>query len=161
MSYEVRLASHRGKPLALGNLRLIFEPLLGAGVIEPQTLKGPKEVYEFMRPIAAQETVENFWALHVNCSHELLGGAPERITRGTLNSSLSHPREIFRGAIVAGTAAIILVHNHPSGDPTPSSDDRLVTEGLVNASKVLEIPIYDHLILGRERYVSFAECGLL
>jgi len=83
------------------------------------------------------------------------------VTRGLLNSSLVHPREVFREAIAERAAAIILVHNHPSGDPTPSPDDRVVTEQLVQAGKVLDIPVQDHVIIGRGRYISFAEAGLL
>ena len=64
-------------------------------------------------------------------------------------------------AIAERAAAIILVHNHPSGDPTPSPDDRVVTEQLVQAGKVLDIPVQDHVIIGRGRYISFAEAGLL
>lgn len=72
-----------------------------------------------------------------------------------------HPREVFCAAIVAGAAAVILSHNHPSGDPTPSADDRAVTDQLVAAGRLLDIPVHDHVILGRGRYVSFAEAGLL
>ena len=68
---------------------------------------------------------------------------------------------VFREAIAERAAAIILVHNHPSGDPTPSPDDRVVTEQLVQAGKVLDIPVQDHVIIGRGRYISFAEAGLL
>jgi len=63
--------------------------------------------------------------------------------------------------IAERAAAVILVHNHPSGDPTPSADDRLVTEQLVAAGKLLDIPVHDHIIIGRGRYTSFAEAGLL
>ena len=83
------------------------------------------------------------------------------VTRGLLNSSLVHPREVFREAIAENAAAIILVHNHPSGDPTPSPDDRITTEQLVQAGRVLDIPVQDHIIIGRGRYLSFAEAGLL
>jgi DNA repair protein RadC len=83
------------------------------------------------------------------------------VTRGTLTSSLVHPREVFRAAILAGAAGIILVHNHPSGDPTPSADDRAVTRQMVDAGRLLGVPVYDHVILAGERYVSFAEASLL
>jgi DNA repair protein RadC len=83
------------------------------------------------------------------------------VTRGILNSSLVHPREVFRLAIAFGAAGIIVAHNHPSGDPTPSADDRAITRQLVDAGRLLDIPVYDHLVLGAERYVSFAEAGLL
>src|SRR3989449_10547191 len=83
------------------------------------------------------------------------------ITRGILNSSLVHPREVFRGAIAEAAAGIIVVHNHPSGDPTPSADDRAVTRQLVDAGRLLDVPVYDHVIVGGAHYVSFAEAGLL
>jgi DNA repair protein RadC len=68
---------------------------------------------------------------------------------------------VFREAIAERAAAIILVHNHPSGDPTPSPDDRQVTRQLVEAGRLLDIPVHDHVIIGRGRYVSFAESGIL
>ena len=74
---------------------------------------------------------------------------------------LVHPREVFVCAIVARAAAIVLCHNHPSGDPAPSTDDRSVTEQLVAAGKLLDMPVVDHVIIGRGRYTSFAEAGLL
>ena len=86
---------------------------------------------------------------------------PTVITRGILNASLVHPREVFQAAILAGAAAVILVHNHPSGDPTPSADDRVVTDQLVAAGRLLDVPVHDHVIVGRGRYTSFAEAGLL
>ena len=83
------------------------------------------------------------------------------VTRGILNSSLVHPREVFREAIAERAASIIIVHNHPSGDPTPSAEDRDTTIQLVKAGNVLDIPVRDHVIIGRGRYVSFVEAGLL
>src|SRR5207244_5576263 len=83
------------------------------------------------------------------------------LARCILNSSLVHPREVFREAIAERAAAIILVHNHPSGDPTPSADDRVVTDQLVAGGRLLDIPVHDHVIIGRGRYISFAEAGLL
>jgi len=87
--------------------------------------------------------------------------APEAVTRGILTSSLVHPREVFLNAIAARAAAVVLCHNHPSGDPTPSTDDRAVTSQLVAAGRLLDIPVVDHVIIGRGRYTSFAEAGLL
>src|SRR5439155_386824 len=76
------------------------------------------------------------------------------ITRGILNSSLVHPREVFRAAIAEAAAGIIVVHNHPSGDPTPSADDRAVTRQLVDAGRLLDLPVHDHVIVGGDRYMS-------
>jgi DNA repair protein RadC len=68
---------------------------------------------------------------------------------------------VFREAIAERAAAVVLVHNHPSGDPTPSAEDRAVTQQLVAAGRLLDIPVHDHVIIGRGRYMSFAESGLL
>jgi len=121
----------------------------------------PRDVFERMTPYAERETAEVFWVLPLNAKHRLIANAPEAVTRGILNSSLVHPREVFLCAIVARAAAIVLCHNHPSGDPTPSSNDRCVTEQLVAAGKLLDIPVVDHVIIGQGRYISFAEAGLL
>jgi DNA repair protein RadC len=72
-----------------------------------------------------------------------------------------HPREVFRLAIHAKACAVIAFHNHPSGDPTPSEDDRKITAQLVAAGRVLDLPLADHVIIGRGRYMSFVESGLL
>ncbi|HLS47205.1 MAG TPA: DNA repair protein RadC [Gemmatimonadales bacterium] len=83
------------------------------------------------------------------------------VTRGLLNSSLVHPREVFRPAIAEAAAGIIVVHNHPSGDPTPSAEDRAVTRQLVAAGQLLDLPIYDHVIIAGDRFTSFASAGML
>ncbi|MGI8498570.1 MAG: JAB domain-containing protein [Gemmatimonadaceae bacterium] len=124
-------------------------------------IRSPRDVFAFMAPYAEREIGESFWILPLDSQHRLAGAGPTVITRGILNSSLVHPREVFCAAIVAGAAAVILAHNHPSGDPTPSADDRAVTDQLVAAGRLLDIPVHDHVIVGRGRYVSFAEAGLL
>ncbi|HKV73548.1 MAG TPA: DNA repair protein RadC [Gemmatimonadales bacterium] len=83
------------------------------------------------------------------------------VTRGLLNSSLVHPREVFRAAIAEAAAGIIVVHNHPSGDPSPSPEDRAVTRQLTEAGRLLDVPVYDHVIVGGDRFLSFAAAGLL
>lgn len=126
---------------------------------EGAPVRWPRDVYEIMSQKLEDLPVEEFHVLVLDSQHRL-----ERditVTRGLLNSSLVHPREVFREAIAERAAAIILVHNHPSGDPTPSPDDRMVTEQLSQAGKVLDIPVQDHVIIGRGRYISFAEAGLL
>lgn len=122
-------------------------------------LRAPRDVFHAFAPRLEDSPVEEFHVAVLDAQHRL-----ERdvlVTRGILNSSLVHPREVFREAIAERAAAIILVHNHPSGDPTPSADDRLVTEQLVAAGRLLDIPVHDHVIVGRGRYTSFAEMGLL
>jgi DNA repair protein RadC len=83
------------------------------------------------------------------------------VSRGILNSALAHPREVFRHAIAENAFAVILVHNHPSGDPDPSPEDRLMTTQIVLSGQVLGIPVLDHIIVGRGRFTSFAEDGIL
>ncbi len=122
-------------------------------------LRGPRDVAAVFAPRLQELPVEEFHVAVLDAQHRL-----ERdvlVTRGLLNSSLVHPREVFREAIAERAAAVILVHNHPSGDPTPSKEDRVVTEQMVAAGRLLDIPVHDHVIIGRGRYVSFAEAGLL
>lgn len=122
-------------------------------------LRSPRDVVAAFEMRLRDLPVEEFHVAILDAQHRL-----ERdvlITRGLLNSSLVHPREVFREAIAERAAAVILVHNHPSGDPTPSAEDRAVTEQLVAAGRLLDIPVHDHIIVGRGRYVSFAESGLL
>ena len=119
----------------------------------------PRDVYELYAARLQDLPVEEFHVAVLDAQHRL-----ERdvlVTRGILNSSLVHPREVFREASAERAAAIILVHNHPSGDPAPSADDRAVTDQLVAAGRLLDIPGHDHVIVGRGRYASFAEAGLL
>ncbi len=124
-------------------------------------IRSPRDVFERMAPYAEREAVEVFWLLALDSQHRLIGGEPQAITRGILNSSLVHPREVFCAAIVARAASLIVCHNHPSGDPTPSADDRAVTRQLVDAGRLLDMPVDDHVILGKGAYLSFAEQGLL
>jgi DNA repair protein RadC len=122
-------------------------------------VRGPRDVHEIFAPRLEDLPVEEFHVAILDTQHRLERDVT--VTRGLLNSSLVHPREVFREAIAENAAAIILVHNHPSGDPTPSPDDRVTTEQLVQAGRVLDIPVQDHIIIGRGRYLSFAEAGLL
>ena len=122
-------------------------------------LRAPRDVAAVFAPRLQELPVEEFHVAVLDAQHRL-----ERdvlVTRGLLNSSLVHPREVFREAIAERAAAVILVHNHPSGDPTPSAEDRVVTAQLVAAGRLLDIPVHDHIIIGRGRYLSFAEAGLL
>jgi len=126
---------------------------------EGAPVRSPRDVYAAFASRLEDLPVEEFHVAVLDSQHRL-----ERditVTRGILNSSLVHPREVFREAIAERAAAIVLVHNHPSGDPTPSTDDRAVTEQLVAAGRLLDIPVHDHVIIGRGRYMSFAEAGLL
>jgi DNA repair protein RadC len=122
-------------------------------------MRGPDDVFRFYGPRLGGLGVEEFHVAVLDAQHRL-----ERdllISRGILDGSLVHPREVFREAIAERAAAVILVHNHPSGDPTPSAEDQAVTRQLVAAGRLLDIPVHDHLVIGRGRYVSLAQEGRL
>jgi len=126
---------------------------------ERTRIRSPADVYRWFAPRLADLVAEEFHVLALDSQSGILRDL--LVTRGILNSSLVHPREVFRGAIAEAAAGIIVVHNHPSGDPAPSADDRAVTRQLVEAGKVLDLPVYDHVIVGSRGYLSFAEAGLL
>lgn len=129
----------------------------GAG--DRPRIRGPRDVYELCAPALLDAKQEEFRVLLLNAQHAVLRELV--VTRGTLDASVVHPREVFRAAITESAAAIILVHNHPSGDPTPSREDRDVTDQLVAAGQLIGIPVLDHVVVGDGRYVSFVEAGLL
>ena len=122
-------------------------------------IRSPRDIYRMYAPRLEDLPVEEFHVAVLDVHHRLERDVT--VTRGLLDSSLVHPREVYRQAIAENAAAVILVHNHPSGDPTPSPDDRTATEQMVQAGKLLGIPVQDHVIIGRGRFVSFAEAGLL
>ena len=102
---------------------------------------------------------ESFIGLYLNSRNQII--KEENISIGTLNASLLHPREVFAPAISDGAASIILVHNHPSGDPKPSDADKKMTKKIVEAGKLMNIEIFDHVIIGGDSYFSFADKNLI
>ena len=126
-------------------------------------LDNPATVVSYMRESNRLRNVEAFQVLLLNTRKKLI--RPEEISEGTLDTLLVHPREVFRAAIGANAAAIVLVHNHPSGDPTPSEADIKVTRDLIRAGQLLKIEVVDHVIIGHataERakdYSSLRELG--
>lgn len=83
------------------------------------------------------------------------------VSIGSLNETVAHPREVFRAAVIAAAYAVIVMHNHPSGDPTPSQADQQITRVFADAGRILKIHVTDHIIVGHGRYSSFREAGLL
>jgi DNA repair protein RadC len=130
---------------------------------EGPTLDNPDNVASLLREENRQYQVEQFTVLLLNTRRKLI--SVEKISQGTLDTILVHPREVFKSAISASASAVVLAHNHPSGDPTPSEADIKVTRDLIRAGQVLKIEVLDHVILGRpshERakdYVSLRELG--
>jgi DNA repair protein RadC len=122
-------------------------------------IREPDDVASLFRNRLRDLQVEEFHLLALDSQSQVLREV--LVTRGLLNSSLVHPREVFRAAIAEAAAGIIVVHNHPSGDPTPSAEDRAVTQQLAAAGRLLDLPLYDHVIIAGDRFVSFACAGLL
>ncbi|MBK7595845.1 MAG: DNA repair protein RadC [Gemmatimonadetes bacterium] len=122
-------------------------------------IREPADVARFVGDRLRDLPVEEFHLLALDTRSRVLRDV--LVTRGLLDSSLVHPREVFRAAIAEAAAGIILVHNHPSGDPTPSPEDRAVTRQLVAAGQLLDLPVYDHVIIAGDRFTSFATAGLL
>lgn len=118
-------------------------------------IRGPADVFRRLGPRLRDIRQEEFHALLLNTRHHVLREV--LVTRGILDASLVHPREVFRIAVSEGAAGVILVHNHPSGDPTPSPEDRAVTRQLGAAGRAIGIPVLDHVVVGRGRYVSLAD----
>jgi DNA repair protein RadC len=124
-----------------------------------ERVRGPKDVFDRMEPRLRDLPQEEFHALLLSARHSVI--AEVFITRGILDASLIHPREVFRPAITQSAAAIILVHNHPSGDPTPSAEDRAVTKQLSAVGRTVGISIVDHVVIGDGRFTSLADDGSL
>ncbi len=123
------------------------------------SLSSPQEVADFLMEEMRYYHKEYFKIVLLNTKNQII--SLEDISVGSLNSSIVHPREIFNIPIKKSAAAIILVHNHPSGDPHPSQEDLDVTTRLVDAGKLLGINVLDHIIIGENRFYSFKEKGLL
>ncbi len=119
----------------------------------------PREVAHFLLPQYGASPVERFGVVSLCTKHRLL--RTEIVTTGTLDTSLVHPREVFRAAARNRAAAIVLFHNHPSGDPTPSGDDVALTARLQEAGILMGIEVVDHVVLADTRYCSFKEMGRL
>jgi len=120
-------------------------------------IRSPIDVQRHFRPRLRDLQRESFQVLLLDGRHRLI--AIEEVSLGTLTASLVHPREVFREAIRHAAAAIVLVHNHPSGDPTPSLEDRSVTGRLSSAGRLLGIQVLDHVIVSEGGYFSFQEAG--
>jgi DNA repair protein RadC len=125
---------------------------------EKQVISSPETAYNYLSPILRYEQVEKFVCIFLNTKNKIL--AHEIISIGTLNSTIVHPREVYNRAIAHRASAIIVAHNHPSGDPTPSAADIEMTERLKNAGEIIGIDLLDHVIIGDSSYVSLKEGGL-
>ena len=122
-------------------------------------IRGPDDVVAFVGPKLRKEQREHFLVLLLNARHEVMG--KETVSIGSLNASIVHPREVFKPAITASAASVILVHNHPSGDPEPSEEDLTITKRLVEAGELLGVQVLDHVIVASRGVVSLRSRNLL
>jgi DNA repair protein RadC len=156
----------RVKALQLVTVMELARRVLGQQEEDSPSLREADQIVRHLRPVTAGLEVEKFWVLCLNRRHRLLKRV--EMTSGTANATLAHPREVFRIAVREGASAIACSHNHPSGDPTPSSADVEVTRMLREASRAVDIPLVDHVIVGQpgadpagRGYYSFREAGMV
>ena len=141
-----------------------IEPNSGLPLIKPvqnpEQKKGdalymPEDIYKVMKFLEKADR-EMLYVLHLDAKNRII--AMELVSMGSLTSSLIHPREVFKGAILNNSASVILVHNHPSGNPVPSKEDLKRTEALIKAGDLLGIPVIDHIVIGDGKYMSVKAC---
>ncbi|NTZ20977.1 DNA repair protein RadC [Paenibacillus sp. JMULE4] len=159
---EQELVRIRG--IGMGKARQITAMLklaraLCAPVKERYTIRSPRDVFELLEPELRYQQKEHFICLFLNTKNHLI--FKEIISIGSLNAAIVHPREVFRAAIKRCSASIICAHSHPSGDPTPSSEDIELTKRLIEAGNIVGIELLDHVIIGGHRFYSLKENGLM
>ena len=122
-------------------------------------ITSPEDVANIFLPLLKDELNEHFYVVCLNSANKII--RIEKISTGSLDSSIVHPREVFKVAIENSAKSIILVHNHPSGNTDPSNEDIAITKKLVEISKLMEIPVFDHLIIAERSYSSFVQKRLI
>ncbi len=144
------------------SLAAVFElsrRLHASSEVERRIIRSPSDIAEHFIPVLRDLQQELFLVVLLNSANKIIKEVT--ITKGLLNSSLTHPREVFRHAIVEHAASVILMHNHPSGNPEPSREDIAITKQIVEAGNVVGIPVHDHIIIAGGTFTSFAERGLM
>ena len=154
-----RLGIGRARATAIVAAFELFRRLPRSDGESRPVFRTPEEVSQRYLPKLRDLKHEEFWTLLLSTSNQLL--RETRITSGTLNSSLVHPRECFSDAVKEKAASVIFVHNHPSGNSEPSQEDIAITKQLVEAGKILGIPVYDHIIVAGSSFTSLAQRGLI
>jgi len=122
-------------------------------------ITAPVDLFTHFRFLFDNEVQEKFLVFWLSARNMVIGF--EEISRGSLNDTVVHPREIFRGAIVASCAHIIIAHNHPSGNPEPSNEDIKITKQIAEAGKIIGINLFDHIIFAGDSFTSFVEKRLI
>lgn len=148
--------------VAFAELRLQRMRVPGDAALRSQVKRGisrAADVYALLSPESSTLAHERFWVIPMDIKNRPLGIF--QTGQGTVDASIVHPREVLQPALATSASGLIIAHNHPSGDPEPSPEDLALTRRLAAAAQVMGIPVLDHVVLGRGRYVSFAERGLL
>ena len=120
-----------------------------------EPVRGPADVFRLLAEESRRWDREHFLSLLLDGRHRVIG--LDEVSVGTATAALVHPREVFKAAIVATACGIILIHNHPSGDPNPSQEDRDITARLKEAATLMGVPLLDHIVLGDKAFFSFAD----
>ncbi len=141
-------------------IELIASIELGRRVLEHKninsiSIRNTKDVYEYFNNLLKDKKQEYFYVLYLDNKKKII--CSKLLYIGTINGSVAHPREIFKLAYLNSASFIICVHNHPSGDPTPSNEDRIFTNNLIEIGKLNNIPVLDHIVIGNNCYYSFFE----
>jgi len=124
-------------------------------------IQSPEDVFEVVQKVikASEYPEENLWMITLDTKNNITGIFT--VSTGSLNASIVHPREVFKRAVLQNAASIIICHNHPSGDVTPSQEDISITKRIYDAGKILGIELLDHIIIGDNRYTSLKETRIL
>lgn len=140
-------------------LRGAMERYFETDVRQTDLLNSPSSVVAYCRSVVEGLPHEVFDVIYVSAKNRVLGR--ERLAEGTIDQASVYPRRVVTRALAANAAGLIFVHNHPSGDPTPSPDDKRLTAQLAEAARLVGIPVLDHIVIGNGRHVSFRDRGLL
>lgn len=151
------------KKLQLKQIKAVYETINVSETASSYFTKetrytAPIQVYEMFK-FLMQETKEMFLCLHLDGKNRIV--CVDLVSVGSLNQSIVHPREVFKTACLSNAAALILIHQHPTGDPTPSSEDIAITRRLKEAGELMGLKVLDHIIVGEGEYLSFVERGFL
>jgi DNA repair protein RadC len=153
------LGVNEGQAARLAALFGLTRRLMGERLRHGMLFANPRQIFEHYHGALRDKKREMFLVVMLDARHRVLG--EEIVSEGSLTSSIVHPREVFLPAVRESAGALVLVHNHPSGDPRPSDEDVAVTRRLVHAAELLGIRVLDHVIVGDGAYASFKEAGLL
>lgn len=129
--------------------------------IRKSQIRSPKEIYNILTDVLElqDESIEKFGIINLDVKNRING--IHMLSTGVLDATLVHPREVFKAAMLNNSSSIILFHNHPSGDPTPSSEDVKMTKRLKEVGELIGITVIDHIIVGDFRYISLKEIGMM